>query len=64
MFFVDFLMTLKVFGKKIKKFSSSFGFFTKSFGFFMFMVLAGRSMKELDLNPLPNPWPNPCPKMQ
>ena len=43
MFFVDFLMIFKVFGKKTKKFSSSFGFFTKSFGFFMFMVLAGRS---------------------
>ena len=36
-------MIFKVFGKKTKKFSSSFGFFIKSFGFFMFMVLAGRS---------------------
>ena len=31
----------EIFGKKTKKFASSFGFFTKSFGFFMLMALAG-----------------------
>ena len=49
-FFIDFLMIFKVFGKKTKKFSSSFGFFIKSFGFFMFMVLAGRSTLKRSFN--------------
>ena len=33
MFFVDFLMIFKVFGKKTKKFSSSFGFCYQVFWF-------------------------------